>query len=168
MMIELQKISDTENLIFFSSMLPVVGCFSNNDSSSTFSIVENLKSTSLAKTILLSSNFLYLESFSHNDLDDLTSIAYAELDEYQASSQQETASTENLEQKISILLKTIISPFLKKDGGDIKFISYENNTVFVKFLGKCNGCPYATRTLKERVEKNLIYYLPQIRKAELI
>ncbi|MBR5598946.1 MAG: NifU family protein [Alphaproteobacteria bacterium] len=75
---------------------------------------------------------------------------------------------ENMTHKITKILKLIIAPFLNKDGGDIEFSSYENNTVYVKFLGKCNGCPYAARTLKERVEKNLVSYLPEVKKAELI
>ena len=67
-----------------------------------------------------------------------------------------------------MILKFIIAPFLNKDGGDIEFVSLSNNIVSVKFLGKCNGCPYAMRTLKERVEKNLIRYIPKIREAILV
>ncbi|MBE6462840.1 MAG: NifU family protein [Alphaproteobacteria bacterium] len=167
MMIELQKLSNTQNLIFFSTPLPIVGCYLHKDSSS-HPIIENLEQTSLAKTLLLTSDFLYIESVSDKELDDLTSIAFAEIDEYPLSSPQNIASSENIEQKIILLLNTIVAPFLKKDGGDIKFEAYQNNTVFVKFLGKCNGCPYATKTLKEKVEKNLIRYIPEIRKAELV
>ncbi len=168
MMIELQKISDTQKLIFFSKPLPIIGSFLNIDTSSTNLAIENIKTSSLAKTLLLTSDFLYIESSSNKTLDDLTSLSLAEIDDYPLSSPQSIASTENIEQKIIIILNTIISPFLKKDGGDIKFESYQNNTVYVKFLGKCNGCPYATKTLKERVEKNLIHYIPEIRKAELV
>ena len=168
MMIELQKISDTQKLIFFSKPLPIIGSFLDIDTSSTNLAIENIKTSSLAKTLLLTSDFLYIESSSNKTLDDLTSLSLAEIDDYPLSSPQSIASTENIEQKIIIILNTIISPFLKKDGGDIKFESYQNNTVYVKFLGKCNGCPYATKTLKERVEKNLIHYIPEIRKAELV
>jgi Fe-S cluster biogenesis protein NfuA len=167
MMIELQKLSNTQNLIFFSTPLPVVGCYSSKDTL-LHPVIENLLQTSFAKFLLLSSDFLYIESISEKELDDLTSIAFAEIDEYPLSSPQSIAPSENIEQKIIILLNTIVAPFLKKDGGDIKFEAYQNNTVFVKFLGKCNGCPYATRTLKEKVEKNLIRYIPEIRKAELV
>ena len=168
MMIELQKISDTQKLIFFSKPLPIIGSFLDIDTSSTNLAIENIKTSSLAKTLLLTSDFLYIESSSNKTLDDLTSLSLAEIDDYPLSSPQSIASTENIEQKIIIILNTIISPFLKKDGGDIKFESYQNNTVYVKFLGKCNGCPSATKTLKERVEKNLIHYIPEIRKAELV
>ena len=33
-----------------------------------------------------------------------------------------------------------IRPFLIGDGGDIEFIKYENNIVYVKLKGACAGC----------------------------
>ena len=52
--------------------------------------------------------------------------------------------------------------------GSITSINAPTINSIVKFLGKCHGCPYAERTLKERVEKNLIRYLPEIKEVKLI
>lgn len=52
-----------------------------------------------------------------------------------------------IEEKIK---KTLIKlrPFLLDDGGDIKFIKYENKIVYVEFLGACTNCPMKSQTLK--------------------
>ena len=168
MIVEQKKLSPTEILLFASSKLPIIGCHHSKDTNNIPSIISNLKITELSEEILISSDFIYLKSTSIDTLEDLTLLAIAELDDFITTTSSPTLNTENTETKIILLLKTIVAPFLNKDGGDIEFVSYKNNIVSVKFLGKCNGCPYAARTLKERVEKNLIHYLPEIKEAILV
>jgi Fe-S cluster biogenesis protein NfuA len=41
------------------------------------------------------------------------------------------------------------------DGGDIEIISLIENTLTVRLIGTCNGCPRAAETLKYGVQRTL-------------
>lgn len=56
-----------------------------------------------------------------------------------------------------------IRPYLNSDGGDINFISYEDNIVFVKLTGACGGCAYRNETIKNGVLKTLQEEIPEIK-----
>lgn len=167
MMIEKKQLTDTENILFFPTPLSILGSYHNKDTQKT-DFLKELDSSNLSKTYLLTKDFIYLKSTSPQTLEDLTLLSIALLDEFTLSSTKLVAPNTNIEEKISLILKLIIAPHLQKDGGDIKLNKFENNIVYVNFLGKCNGCPYALKTLKERVEKNLITYLPHITEAKLV
>jgi Fe-S cluster biogenesis protein NfuA len=55
-----------------------------------------------------------------------------------------------------------IRPFLKSDGGDIKLLSVEDNTVKVQLQGACTGCSVNQMTLKNGVEATIKKYAPEI------
>tara|TARA_B110000091_G_scaffold173834_1_gene187600 strand:- start:108 stop:344 length:237 start_codon:yes stop_codon:yes gene_type:complete len=55
-----------------------------------------------------------------------------------------------------------IRPFLISDGGNIKLLSIENNTVKVQLEGACTGCSVNQMTLKNGVEATIRKYVPQI------
>lgn len=44
-----------------------------------------------------------------------------------------------------------IKPFLNSDGGDIEFIKYEDDYVYVKLFGACSHCGYQDYTLNDNV-----------------
>ena len=46
---------------------------------------------------------------------------------------------------------TDIYPFLNSDGGDIEFIKYEDDYVYVKLFGACSHCGYQDYTLNDNV-----------------
>ncbi len=172
MIIEQKRLSPQETTLFFPQHFPVNGAIYYNQEHSLPSkhidLLNNLISCNTIETLLLTKNFIYLQSKTPKELEDIEALAMAEIAEYDFTSPPITSqSQENIEEKIKLILKIIIAPFLQKDGGDIELVSYNNETVTVHFLGKCQGCPYAQRTLKERVEKNLIYYLPEIREVIL-
>jgi len=56
-----------------------------------------------------------------------------------------------------------LRPMIMADGGDIEFIRYEDNIVYVKMHGACQGCPAASFTLKLGVEEALRNQLPEIK-----
>lgn len=66
-----------------------------------------------------------------------------------------------MEEKIISELEKI-RPALIADGGDIQFISYTNNIVYVKLQGACGTCPFSRMTLKMGVEKALKNAVPEI------
>lgn len=62
-----------------------------------------------------------------------------------------------------------IRPFLNSDGGDIKFISVEDEKhVKVQFEGACTSCSLSMGTLKAGVETTIKKYAPQIETVENI
>lgn len=72
-----------------------------------------------------------------------------------------------MEEQIKTLLQKV-RPALQADGGDVEFVSYDEKTgiVKVKLTGACGGCPMATMTLKNGIEKFLKETLPQITSVE--
>ena len=58
-----------------------------------------------------------------------------------------------------------IRPFLMSDGGNIKLLSIEDNTVKVQLEGACNGCSVNQMTLKNGVEATIKKYAPHIEKV---
>lgn len=45
-----------------------------------------------------------------------------------------------------------LRPFLVMDGGDLEFIKYEDNIVYIKLVGACANCYMLDYTLKEGIE----------------
>lgn len=71
-------------------------------------------------------------------------------------------TTEELTINIERALEEI-RPFLNSDGGDITFISIENNKhVTVRLEGACTNCSVNQMTLKAGVETTIKKYAPQI------
>lgn len=44
---------------------------------------------------------------------------------------------------------------LQADGGDMELVKFENKTVYLKLKGACGGCPHATVTIKQGIERVL-------------
>ena len=63
--------------------------------------------------------------------------------------------------KVLEALETI-RPFLNKDGGDIELVDVKDNTVYVKLVGNCNGCPMSFSTMKLGVENTIKQHAPEI------
>ena len=68
------------------------------------------------------------------------------------------------ENKIKALIEKI-RPYLINDGGDLKFIKYEKNIVYVKLTGSCENCPMMDITLKDGIEELLINEIPEIKEV---
>lgn len=58
---------------------------------------------------------------------------------------------EETEKKIKDIIDTL-RPYLINDGGDIEFIKYENNIVYIKMMGACADCMMMDFTLKDGIE----------------
>ena len=55
------------------------------------------------------------------------------------------------EKKIIDVINSL-RPFLINDGGDIEFIKYENNIVYIKMNGACANCEMVDVTIKDGIE----------------
>lgn len=68
---------------------------------------------------------------------------------------------EEIENKIKELLEDL-RPFLNQDGGDIEFLKYEDNFVFIKLTGACAHCGYQDETINFGIENYLKEQIPEI------
>lgn len=56
----------------------------------------------------------------------------------------------------------LIRPYIQHDGGDIKFIKFEDGIVYVQLTGACVGCGGFEDTLREMVEDTLLERVPGV------
>ena len=70
--------------------------------------------------------------------------------------------------KIINVLDEKIRPAVARDGGDIKFKSFENGLVTVELQGSCSGCPSSIMTLKQGVQNLLCHYVSEVQRVEAI
>ena len=68
--------------------------------------------------------------------------------------------------KIMDVLDTKIRPAVARDGGDIKFKSFEKGVVKVELQGSCSGCPSSLMTLKQGVQNLLKHYVKEVNSVE--
>lgn len=55
-----------------------------------------------------------------------------------------------------------LRPFLINDGGNIEFVKYENNIVYIKMMGACADCMMLDYTLKEGIEMAIKDEVPSV------
>jgi len=69
-----------------------------------------------------------------------------------------------MKEQIEHILSTEIRPMLEQDGGGIDLIDVDESIgeVKVKLIGACHGCPFASITLKTRVEALLKEKVPGV------
>ena len=58
-----------------------------------------------------------------------------------------------------------IKPFLISDGGNLEYIKYENNIVYVRLTGACANCSMMDITLKDGIEQLIINEIPEVQKV---
>ena len=58
-----------------------------------------------------------------------------------------------------------IRPSLQADGGDVKLVDVNEGVVTVRLLGACGGCPMATMTLKQGIERKLKEEVPEVKEV---
>lgn len=61
---------------------------------------------------------------------------------------------EERNQKIEDILE-LLRPNIQMDGGDIRFVKFQDGVVYVKLAGACVGCPASLYTLKLGVEQTI-------------
>jgi len=61
-----------------------------------------------------------------------------------------------------------VRPQLQMDGGDVELIDVVDGVVKVKLTGACGGCPMASMTLKNGIEKIVKEAVPEIKSVEAV
>lgn len=67
--------------------------------------------------------------------------------------------------EITEKIKSIIDeirPYLMNDGGNIEFVKYENNIVYIRLSGACAECQMIDFTLKEGIESAIKEEFPEV------
>ena len=84
----------------------------------------------------------------------------------QSENNEESDQSNETIKKINEILDAKIRPAVARDGGDIKFKSFENGIVKVELKGSCSGCPSSVMTLKQGVQNLLCHYIPEVKSVE--
>ena len=128
--------------------------------------------------VLLSKNFLSVKKTDDASWNDLKPMVISHLNHYFENS-NEPILKENNDNEIKIddnetvkkiidVLDTKIRPAVARDGGDIKFKSFEEGVVKVELQGSCSGCPSSLMTLKQGVQNLLKHYVKEVNSVEAI
>ena len=70
------------------------------------------------------------------------------------------AAGTDFSEKVEAVLEQI-RPALHSDGGDIQLVEVIGNSIRVKLVGACDGCPSAALTLRDAIEKRLREAIPE-------
>ena len=176
MIIETQSTPDADVLNFFppQKLLPDNHAeFMDSKSLRHSPLAENLFDIGGIKSIFITPDMISVTKEADADWNNLKPQILAEIMDFLASG-QDIIITKNDNKEIDVissiisLLNARIRPAVARDGGDIKFCSFEQGIVYVEMLGHCAGCPYASQTLKEGVEKILQTYIPEVKAVKNI
>ena len=148
----------------------------DNSKSLSNSFVKELLEFKGVELVLLSKNFLSVKKNENVSWSELKPMIISHLNHYFENNdepilkekKQSISSDENDEtvKKIKDVLDTKIRPAVARDGGDIKFKSFENGVVKVELQGSCSGCPSSLMTLKQGVQNLLKHYVKEVNSVE--
>ena len=68
------------------------------------------------------------------------------------------------EEKIIDIIDSL-KPFLINDGGNIEYVKYENNIVYIKMMGACANCQMLNITLKDGIEAAIMNDVPEVKEV---
>ena len=57
-----------------------------------------------------------------------------------------------MEERIEQILEEQVRPFLAMHGGGVELVEYQNNKVYLKMFGGCQGCASSAATLRDGIE----------------
>jgi Fe-S cluster biogenesis protein NfuA len=129
--------------------------------------------------ILLSEKFLSVKKTKEVSWNELKPMVISHLNDYFEKNDgpilkdckkiEVNSNTDNeTVNKIIEVLDTKIRPAVARDGGDIKFKSFENGVVKVQLQGSCSGCPSSLMTLKQGVQNLLKHYVKEVNSVEAV
>ena len=128
--------------------------------------------------VLLSKNFLSVNKTEDVSWNELKPMVISHLNHYFENNNKpilQENKKRKLQQnddetvkKIIDVLDTKIRPAVARDGGDIKFKSFDNGVVKVELQGSCSGCPSSLMTLKQGVQNLLKHYVKEVNSVEAI
>ena len=129
--------------------------------------------------ILLSEKFLSVKKTNEVSWNELKPMVISHLNDYFEKNNEPILkeikktlkiddNNDEIVNKIIEVLDTKIRPAVARDGGDIKFKSFENGVVKVQLQGSCSGCPSSLMTLKQGVQNLLKHYVNEVKSVEAV
>ena len=150
----------------------------SKESEITNPFIKELLNFGGVELILLSKNFLSVKKTKDVSWEELKPMVISHLNDYFEKNNQPILTDNNIDKKTDIkdetinkileVLDTKIRPAVARDGGDIKFKSFENGVVKVELQGSCSGCPSSLMTLKQGVQNLLKHYVKEVNTVEAI
>ena len=126
--------------------------------------------------VLLSKNFLSVKKTDEVSWEELKPMVISHINDYFEKNEEpilkvnkklnNSFDDNETVKKIIDVLDTKIRPAVARDGGDIKFKSFENGVVKVELQGSCSGCPSSLMTLKQGVQNLLKHYVKEVNSVE--
>ncbi len=180
-MIQTEATPNPESLKFLSeNIISATGTeeFQKNDIDKIVNpFIKELLGFKGVELVLLSKNFLSVKKTQDVSWNELKPMVISHLNHYFESNKdpilQDELKNKNTEQikdetikKIIDVLDTKIRPAVARDGGDIKFKSFEKGVVKVELQGSCSGCPSSLMTLKQGVQNLLKHYVKEVNSVE--
>jgi len=71
---------------------------------------------------------------------------------------------EDIKLKIIALIDKI-RPYLINDGGNLEFVDYKDNIVYVRLMGACKDCSLIDVTLKDGIEEMITSEIPEVKEV---
>ena len=179
-MIQTEATPNPESLKFLSeNIISAVGTeeFQKNTINKvTNPFIKELLSFKGVELVLLSKNFLSVKKTKDITWNELKPMVISHLNHYFENNKEPILKEEKKVsvkgesdetiKKILDVLDTKIRPAVARDGGDIKFKSFENGVVKVELQGSCSGCPSSLMTLKQGVQNLLKHYVKEVNSVE--
>ncbi len=180
-MIQIEATPNPESLKFLSeNIISAIGTeeFQKNEINKvTNPFIKELLGFKGVELVLLSKNFLSVKKTKDISWNELKPMIISHLNHYFENSKDPILKevlkvgeiqNENDEtvKKIMDVLDTKIRPAVARDGGDIKFKSFEKGVVRVELQGSCSGCPSSLMTLKQGVQNLLKHYVKEVNSVE--
>ena len=69
-----------------------------------------------------------------------------------------------MREKVEAALEQV-RPALQADGGDVELVAVKDGTVMLRLKGACSGCPMATMTLQQGIERVLKEQIPEVKEV---
>ena len=153
----------------------------NNKKNLSNDFIKELLDFRGVELVLLSKNFISVKKSDEVSWTELKPMVISHLNDYfennnepilknikEPESRTSTKNKDDTVSKIIDVLNTKIRPAVARDGGDIKFKSFENGVVKVELQGSCSGCPSSVMTLKQGVQNLLKHYVKEVNSVEAV
>tara|TARA_B100001029_G_scaffold179193_1_gene187882 strand:- start:2564 stop:3118 length:555 start_codon:yes stop_codon:yes gene_type:complete len=143
--------------------------------------IKNLLEFEGVELVLISEKFISVKKTEKVNWDSLKPSIISLINDYfqknnkpilseknEENSEKKNIENDSIVKKINEVLDSKIRPAVAKDGGDIKFVSFQDGKVKVELKGSCSGCPSSIMTLKNGVQNLLRHYVKDVNEVEAI
>jgi len=143
------------------------------------SFIKGLLEVQGVELILLSDTFLTVKKTNEVSWDVLKPTVISHINDYfqnnnkpildtKENNKNSKEDSDETIKKIKEILDKKIRPAVARDGGDIKFKSFDKGVVKVELQGSCSGCPSSLMTLKQGVQNLLCHYVKEVKSVEAL